>query len=164
MVPGRVQRLQPLQFSQLALPSLEFPFDLVNFWFRSLDFELLRTTKTAWDFLGVNFWSRDFFGSWILAPFNHPHHLKSWVPQWDCLQHGQTRWAKIANPCITCYNSTGRYTLRITDHFLFKPGNFSKSQVWILYLWLPAWGFLIKVPKINFSKTFWTFPIPSLKR
>ena len=24
--------------------------------------ELLRATKSAWDFLGVNFWSRDFFG------------------------------------------------------------------------------------------------------
>ena len=42
--------------------------------------ELSRATKLAWDFLGVNFWSRDFFGSWILAPFDHPRHLKSRVP------------------------------------------------------------------------------------
>ena len=51
------------------------------------DLELLRATKLAWDFLGVNFWSRDvfgfagsprdFFGSRLLAPFNHPRHLKS---------------------------------------------------------------------------------------
>ena len=47
--------------------------------------ELLRATKSAWDFFGVNFyyhfWSRDFLGfagssrdvlgSWLLAPFNH---------------------------------------------------------------------------------------------
>ena len=42
--------------------------------------ELLGATKSAWDFLGVNFWSRDFFGSWLLAPFDHPRHLKSRVP------------------------------------------------------------------------------------
>ena len=41
--------------------------------------ELSRATKSAWDFLGVTFWSRDilgfagnprvFFGSWLLVPF-----------------------------------------------------------------------------------------------
>lgn len=30
--------------------------------------------------LGVNFWSRHFLGFWFLPPFNHPCHLKSWVP------------------------------------------------------------------------------------
>ena len=33
------------------------------------------------DFLGVKFWSRDFFVFWFLPPFNHPCHLKSGVPQ-----------------------------------------------------------------------------------
>ncbi len=43
------------------------------------------------DFSGVNFWLRDFFvfwwkplgfffWSWFLPPFDHPRHLKSWVP------------------------------------------------------------------------------------
>ena len=31
-------------------------------------------------FLGVNFWFRDFFVSWLLVPFDHPRHLKSRVP------------------------------------------------------------------------------------
>ena len=55
------------------------------------DLELLRATKTAWDFFGVNFWSRDFLGVLLealgiflglelLAPFDHPRHLKSRVP------------------------------------------------------------------------------------
>ena len=50
----------------------------------------LRLRNSAWDFWGVNFWSRDFLGSfvgsprdffgfWFLPPFDHPHHLKSRV-------------------------------------------------------------------------------------
>ena len=31
------------------------------------------------DFLGVKFWSRDFFKFWSLPPFDHPCHLKSRV-------------------------------------------------------------------------------------
>ena len=30
--------------------------------FFACDLELLRATKSAWDFLGVNFWSRGFLG------------------------------------------------------------------------------------------------------
>ena len=52
--------------------------------------KFLRLRNSAWDFLGVNFCSRDFlggfvgslrdfFGFWCLPPFNHPHHLKSRV-------------------------------------------------------------------------------------
>ena len=52
--------------------------------------KFLRLRNLAWDFLGVNFCSRDFlggfvgslrdfFGFWCLPPFNHPHHLKSRV-------------------------------------------------------------------------------------
>ena len=36
----------------------EFFFVLWHYTF----LELLRATKTAWDFFGVNFWSKDFFG------------------------------------------------------------------------------------------------------
>ena len=50
----------------------------------------LRLRNSAWDFWGVNFWSRDFLGSfvgiprdffgfWCLPPLDHPHHLKSRV-------------------------------------------------------------------------------------
>jgi len=89
-------RLQPLQFSQLALPSLESPFALVNFWFLLLvtcgfqmwgSLEHLFLPQSAsdlifWsrDFLGFARSPRDFFGSWLLAPFDHPCHLKSRVP------------------------------------------------------------------------------------
>ena len=34
-------------------------------------------------FLGFAGSPRDFFGSWLLAPFDHPRHLKSRVPPWD---------------------------------------------------------------------------------
>ena len=37
----------------------------------------------GWDFLGVKFLSREFFGFWSLPPFDHPCHLKSGVPPWD---------------------------------------------------------------------------------
>ena len=37
----------------------------------------------GWDFLGVKFWSRDFFGFWFLPPSDHTCHLKSIVPAWD---------------------------------------------------------------------------------
>ena len=47
----------------------------------------------AWEFFGVNFWSRDFFRfCWngkgffrvgFLPPFEHPPHLKSRVSPWD---------------------------------------------------------------------------------
>jgi len=50
----------------------------------------LRLRNSAWVFLGVNFWSRnflgfvgsprDFFGFWFLPPFDHPRHLKLGVP------------------------------------------------------------------------------------
>ena len=33
-----------------------------------------------WGFAGS---PRDSFGSWLLAPFDHPHHLKSRVPPWE---------------------------------------------------------------------------------
>ena len=53
--------------------------------------ELLRATKSAWDFsLGLIFGPgiflgfagspRDIFGSWLLASFDHPRHLQSRVP------------------------------------------------------------------------------------
>ena len=52
--------------------------------------KFLRLRNSAWDFWGVNFCSRDFwggfvgslrdfFGFWCLPPFNHLHHLKSRV-------------------------------------------------------------------------------------
>ena len=52
--------------------------------------KFLRFRNSAWDFLGVNFWSRDFLGfCWkpqtfscrvlFLPPFDHPGHLKSEV-------------------------------------------------------------------------------------
>ena len=69
---------------------------------------LLRATKSAWDFfvglifdpgifLGFAGSPRDFFGSWLLAPFDHPRHLKSQVPPppppWDLgLQIPTTVW------------------------------------------------------------------------
>ena len=34
---------------------------------------------SAWDFLGVKFWSSDFFGFLFLPPFDHTCHLKSGV-------------------------------------------------------------------------------------
>ena len=56
-------------------------------------------------FWGVNFWSkiflgfagspRDFFGSWLLAPFDHPRHLKSRVPP-------PTWGIEALNPCLGC--------------------------------------------------------------
>ena len=36
--------------------------------------------NSAWDFLGVNFWTRDFWGFSFLPPFDHTSHLKSTVP------------------------------------------------------------------------------------
>ena len=36
--------------------------------------------NSARDFLGVNFWSRVFWGFWFLPPFEHLRHLKSGVP------------------------------------------------------------------------------------
>ena len=49
--------------------------------------KFLRLENLAWDFWGLNFWSRDcfgflggprdFFGFWFLPPFDHPCHLKS---------------------------------------------------------------------------------------
>ena len=62
--------------------------------FRVISFKasckFLRLRNSTWDFWVVNFWSRDFlggfvgsssdfFGSWFLPPFDHPHHLKSRV-------------------------------------------------------------------------------------
>lgn len=40
----------------------------------------LRVRNSAWDFLGVYFWSMDFFGSWFSPHIDHPCLLKSWVP------------------------------------------------------------------------------------
>ena len=36
--------------------------------------------NSAWDFWGVTFWTRDFFGFSFLPPFDHTSHLKSKVP------------------------------------------------------------------------------------
>ena len=62
--------------------------------FRFISFKafckFLRLGNSAWDFWGVNLWSRDFlgafvgsprdfFGYWFLPPFDHPYHLKSRV-------------------------------------------------------------------------------------
>ena len=59
--------------------------------------EILRATKSPWDFLGSIFGPgiflgfagspSDFFGSWLLAPFDHPRHLKSRVPPWGLKTH-----------------------------------------------------------------------------
>ena len=38
--------------------------------------KFLRLENSAWDSLGVNFWSRDLF-----PPFDHPRHLKFGVPE-----------------------------------------------------------------------------------
>ena len=40
----------------------------------------LRLGNSAWDFLGVNSWSRSFFGFLFLPPFDHFRHLKSIPP------------------------------------------------------------------------------------
>ena len=42
--------------------------------------KILWLGNAAWDFWGVKFWCRDFFGFWVLPPFNHPSHLKSGIP------------------------------------------------------------------------------------
>ena len=59
--------------------------------FRVISFKafckFLRLRNSAWNFWGVNFWSRDFVGGFVgsprdffgfsfLPPFNHPYHLK----------------------------------------------------------------------------------------
>ena len=68
------------------------PFFLVNFWFLSLvpcGFEMWGSLKHGifgglifgpGIFLGFAGSPRDFFGSWLLAPFDHSRHLKSRVP------------------------------------------------------------------------------------
>ena len=38
---------------------------------------LIFSSGIFWGFAGS---PREFFGSWLLAPFDHPRHLKSWVP------------------------------------------------------------------------------------
>ena len=58
--------------------------------------KLLRLENSAWDSLRVNFWSRDFlefcwkpygfFWVLIFPPFDHPHHLKSGVPEYPLLR------------------------------------------------------------------------------
>ena len=82
--------------------------------------ELFRATKSAWDFLGVNFWCRDFF--WVLlealgiffvscprllAPFDHPHRLKSGVPSPPPLPGTQMPLLFLLRYCLNLLCSTG---------------------------------------------------------
>ena len=56
--------------------------------------KFLRLGNSACDFLGVNFWSRDFFGFWFLPSFDHPRHLKLGVPPWGCVPP-KTRFRRV---------------------------------------------------------------------
>ena len=51
--------IQSIGFTVTGIPFCFSELLIISF---SFDLELLKATKSAWDFLGVNFWSRDFLG------------------------------------------------------------------------------------------------------
>ena len=55
-----------IQLTGFTVTGISFCFSelLISF---TCDLELLRATKLAWDFFGVNSWSRDFFGALLKA-------------------------------------------------------------------------------------------------
>ena len=74
--------------------------------------KFLRPENSAWDSLGVNFWSRDFlefcwkpygfFWVLIFPPFDHPHHLKSGVPEYPLLPSPSPGTDTVGWHCVQC--------------------------------------------------------------
>ena len=87
------------------------------------------------DFLGVKFWSRNFFKFWFLPPFNHPCHLKSGVYNlpWNFVEHTLENILYFRmQVCLSAFSSSRPFYLVcfvFPDHMMVPQGTVSLKML-----------------------------------